>query len=64
MMKRIFLFLSLLAALVACSDNDSFTSSPSARLTLSVDTVKMDTVFSTVASSTYTFWVFNNASDG
>lgn len=64
MMKRIFLFLSLLAALVACSDNDSFTSSPSARLTFSVDTVKMDTVFSTVASSTYTFWVFNNASDG
>ena len=64
MMKRIFLFFAILAALAACSDNDSFTTSPSARLTFSVDSVKMDTVFSTVGSSTYTFWAFNNASDG
>ena len=64
MIKRIFLFLTLAALLSACSDNDSFTTNPSARLTFSVDTVKMDTVFSTVGSSTYTCWVYNNASDG
>jgi hypothetical protein len=33
-------------------------------LTFSVDTVKMDTVFSNVASSTYTFWVYNHSGDG
>ena len=33
-------------------------------LTLSVDTVQMDTLFSGVPSSTYSFWVKNNASDG
>ena len=64
MTKRIFLFLAIVTAIIGCSDNDSFTTSPSARLTFSTDTVKMDTVFSTIGSSTYTFWVFNNSSDG
>ena len=65
MMRRIFLYLSLLVGLLAsCSDNDSFTSSPGNRLTFSTDTVKMDTVFSNVGSSTYSFWVFNNSGDG
>ncbi len=64
MARRIFLFLSVILAFVACSDNDSFTTSPSARLTFSADTVKMDTIFSTVGSATYTFWVYNHAQDG
>jgi hypothetical protein len=64
MTKRIFLFLSIILTLVACSDNDSFTTDQGARLTFSVDTVKLDTVFSTVGSSTYSFWIYNNASDG
>ena len=65
-MKRIFLYLIILyiSVLTACSDNDSFTTSRSNLLTFSVDTVKMDTVFSTVASSTYTFWVYNYSGDG
>ena len=65
-MKRIFLYLIILyiGMLTACSDNDSFTTSRSNLLTFSVDTVKMDTVFSTVASSTYTFWVYNYSGDG
>ena len=65
-MKRIFLYLIILyiGVLTACSDNDSFTTSRSNLLTFSVDTVKMDTVFSTVASSTYTFWVYNYSGDG
>ena len=50
--------------LAACSDDDSFTTNRGNLLTFSVDTVKMDTVFSTVGSSTYTFWVFNNSGDG
>ena len=61
-MKRIFLFLAFVLALVGCSDNESFTTDTQARLTFSVDTVKMDTVFSSVGSSTYSFWIFNHYS--
>ena len=65
MKKHLLLYLLLLVGLTqACSDDDSFTTSRSAMLTFSVDTLKLDTVFSTVGSSTYTFWVFNHASDG
>jgi len=64
MMKRIFYFLAILLGLAACSDNDTFTTSRSALLSFSVDTVKMDTVFSNVGSSTYTFWVYNESGDG
>lgn len=54
----------LLTALAACQDNDSFTNSPTATLSFSTDSVKMDTVFSTVGSRTYDFWVFNRAKRG
>ena len=65
MIRRLFFFASILIALLsACSDNDSFSSDPSQRLTFSKDTVKLDTLFSAVPSSTYTFWVYNNSSDG
>ena len=50
--------------LMSCSDNDSFTSSRQAQLTFSTDSVLMDTIFSTVGSRTYDFWVYNRASDG
>ena len=65
-MKRIFLYIAMiwLAALAACSDEESFTTNPSARLSFSVDTVLLDTVFSGVGSSTYTFWVYNQNHDG
>ena len=64
MKKRIFFFLAILTVFVACSDNDSFTTSTSARLTFSTDSVKMDTIFSGVGSRTYDFWVYNNGDDG
>lgn len=64
MMKRTFFFLAMLLTLAACNDNDSFTTNPTARLTFTVDTVKMDTVFTTVGSSTYTCWVYNHSADG
>jgi hypothetical protein len=64
-MKRIFLCLAvILGLLTACSDDDSFTTSRNNLLTFATDTVKMDTVFSNVASSTYSLWVFNNSGDG
>ena len=66
MMRHLYLYVMVLIAgwLTACSDNDSFSTSRSDLLTFEVDTVKMDTIFSTVGSRTYTFWVFNNSGDG
>jgi len=64
MIRRIFFFILILAGFVACSDNDSFTSNPTATLTFSTDSVKMDTIFSTVGSRTYDFWVYNRSRDG
>ena len=64
MMKRILYFLLLISAFVACEDDDIFSSASGLRLTFETDTLKMDTVFSRSASSTYSFWVYNNNSDG
>ena len=63
-MKRIFYFFAILLALVACEDDDSFSTSKAMQLEFSVDTLQMDTVFSRTPSSTYTFWVHNNHDDG
>ena len=63
-MKRIFYFLMILALLVACTDDDNFSSAGGLRLTFSTDTVKLDTVFSKTPSATYTFWVHNDNDDG
>lgn len=52
------------AFLAACTDDDSFSLSPSNTLTFSTDTVRMDTVFSTVPTSTRSFWVYNKSGDG
>ena len=48
----------------ACTDDDSFSTSPSNVLTFSTDTVRFDTLFATVPSSTRTFWVYNRSGDG
>ena len=65
MMKRLFFFISTIVFLLsACTDNDSFSTDRSHRLTFSVDTIRLDTLFSTVPSSTYTFWVYNKNNDG
>lgn len=66
-MKKIFVILTsvvIMSSIVACTDDDSFSVSTSNILTFSVDTVSMDTVFSTVPTSTYTFWVHNKSGDG
>ena len=66
MIRRLFFFLFFIATLLvaACTDNDSFSSSQANRLTFSVDTVKFDTLFSTMPSSTRSFWVYNKSGDG
>lgn len=63
--RRLFFFLFTISALLtACTDNDSFSSSTGNRLTFTTDTVKFDTLFSTVPSATKTFWIHNESSDG
>ena len=64
MMKRIFFFLIVILAFVACANDDSFSSSSDLRLAFPADTIKLDTVFSHTSSSTYTFWVHNNNNEG
>jgi hypothetical protein len=62
-MRRKFLLYIFVACLAlgfaSCSDEE-YSVSKSDLLSLAVDTVRMDTVFSNVPSSTKTFWVYNN----
>lgn len=46
----------------ACMDDENFSLSKSDLLTFSADSIKLDTVFSTVPSSTRSFWVYNRTS--
>ena len=63
--RNILVFLPLLALiLTACNDDDSFSASPFNSLTLGVDTVFMDTVFSKVPASMRSFWIYNKSGDG
>lgn len=65
MIRRLFFFvLTIVALLTACTDNDSFSTARGNRLTFSEDTIRFDTLFSTVPSATQAFWVRNNSSDG
>lgn len=64
MMKRIFYLLILVSAFVACADDDDFSTSTALRIDFPADTIKLDTVFSRTASSTYTFWVHNRNNKG
>ena len=60
-------FLSLLVAamlFVACSDEETYTSSPASPLQFSEDTLKFDTVFTAIGSSTQWLKVFNPNTDG
>lgn len=51
--------------LAACSDKyDSFSDSPSNHVSIPSDTISLDTVFTTIGSSTKSFWVYNKSGDG
>lgn len=64
-MKSIFVYIIFLAsaaiAFCSCSDEDNFSTSATDLLTFSTDTISMDTVFSTVPSSTRSFWIHNKS---
>src|SRR5574344_643982 len=65
-MKHIFIYIvsAFLLSLYSCTDDETFTTDRSSQLSFSKDTISVDTLFSNVASSTYTFWVYNRSSDG
>ena len=54
----ILFLLSAIMMMVACSDDDTFTTSRSNMLSFSTDTLRLDTTFSNV------FWVYNKSGDG
>ncbi len=57
-------FLLLVLCLTSCDSDDSFTTNPSARLTFESDTIRFDTVITTIGSSTKRFKVYNRNSEG
>lgn len=64
-LKRLFYTLLVTTAMfTGCSYDESFSTDPSLSLEFSVDTLKLDTFFSTVPSSTKSFWVYNRRGDG
>ncbi len=48
-----------LLGLCSCNHEDDFSRSPNDLLSFSVDSVKLDTVFSNIPSSVSSFWVYN-----
>ena len=50
--------------IVSCDDSDSFTTDRASLLSFSTDTVKFDTVISTIGSSTRQLMVYNYNPDG
>lgn len=48
--------------LMSCDDEEDYATSPSALLSFSADTVRFDTVFTTIGSSTQLFKVYNRGS--
>ena len=63
-MKRIFYVLIVALIIVACEDEDKFSTGAGMRLDFEVDTLQIDTVFSNTPSSTYSFWVYNRQDNG
>ncbi len=61
---KIFLLWLLAVLLYACADDDTFTTSSHNLLSFSTDTVRLDTTFSRVPTTTKTFWVYNRSGDG
>lgn len=64
MMRRLFFYICILffsvCAFSSCIENDDFSSNSSYKLSFSVDTVKFDTVFSTITSITARLKVYNH----
>lgn len=63
-LKKYLHILAMMLLLAACEGGDGFTTSQSDLLSFSIDTVRIDTVFSNLSSSTRSFWVFNHSGAG
>lgn len=63
-LPQIIATLCMAGCLQACMEDDSFTTSPANTLTFSTDTVRLDTTFSNVPTTTRTLWVYNRSGDG
>lgn len=60
----LFVLYAALSCLAACDDTDSFTTDRNALLVFSTDTIRFDTVISTIGSSTRQMMVYNPNRDG
>lgn len=61
---RIIHLIFVTSCLVACTDEDGFTTSPGNKLSFSNDTLSLDTVFSNVPSASRSMWVYNRSGNG
>lgn len=62
---KLLLFGLIAVMLAACAkDDDSFNNNMNNVLTFSSDTIHLDTVFTTIGSSTTNFWVYNQSASG
>ncbi len=57
-------FILVLVIQISCTDDESFTKSPTAILSFPCDTLKLDTAISGIATSTYSFVIRNHNSQG
>ncbi len=61
----LFIYITIgMLTLSACMDDENFSLSKSDLLTFSTDSIKLDTIFSTIPSSTRSFWVYNRTKQG
>lgn len=65
-MNRIITFILLAFGLLflSCNDDEKFSTSTVDKLAFSGDIISLDTVFSTIPSSTKSFWVYNKNNEG
>ena len=57
------LLMSLSLFMASCDDDEAYTTSPSALLAFSADTIRFDTVFTTIGSATQLFKVYNRGDE-
>ena len=57
------LLMSLSLFMASCNDDEAYTTSPSALLAFSADTIRFDTVFTTIGSATQLFKVYNRGDE-
>lgn len=59
LLKYILSVVTIISVFDTCAESDDFSSDPDLKLTFSCDTVRFDTVFTTIGSSTNTIQIYN-----